>query len=70
MGLYTTYSILRELRLKNNLTQRDVGNVLGIRTNMYQKYEYGKLELPIKHAMKLGKLYAIDWWTLYEDEEN
>ena len=68
--MYTTYSILRELRLENNLTQREVGNVLGIRTNMYQKYEYGKLELPIRHAKKLGKLYVIDWWTLYENEEN
>ena len=63
----TIYSMLRDLRVKNNLTQREVGNILGIRTNMYQKYEYGKLELPIKHAKKLGKLYVIDWWTLYDD---
>lgn len=63
----TIYNRLRELRIKNNLTQKEIGKLLGTSGNMYQKYEYGQLELPVRHAKKLGKIYKIDWWILYED---
>ena len=63
----TICSILREFRLKNGYSQREIGEVIGTSTNMYQKYEYGQVELPVRHAKKLGKLYKIDWWILYED---
>lgn len=65
----TRYSMLSDLRNENDKTQADVAKVLGIRTNMYQRYEYGKLELPVRHAKKLGAFYEIDWWKFYEELE-
>lgn len=63
----TRYSMLKDLREKNNVTQKQVGEILGIRANMYQKYEYGLIELPVKHAKRLGDYFKFDWWSLYED---
>lgn len=65
----TIYSNLKEFRLKNGYTQREIGEELGTSTNMYQKYEYKKVELPVRHAKKLGELYKIDWWILYEEDK-
>ena len=48
------------------MTQKEIGKLLGTSGNMYQKYEYGQVELPVRHAKKLGKLYKVDWWKLYE----
>lgn len=62
----TRYSTLRDFRLENKYTQKEIGQVLGTSTNMYQKYEYGHVELPVKHAKKLGNLYKVDWWRLYD----
>ena len=63
----TTCSRLRELRLKNNKTQKEIGEILGTSTNMYQKYEYGQVELPVRHAKRLGEYFNINWWDIYED---
>lgn len=65
----TICSGLRELRIKNKKTQKEMGVILGTSANMYQKYEYGHVELPVRHAKKLGKLYKIDWWELYEEDK-
>lgn len=62
----TIYCRLREFRIKNKMTQKEIGKLLGTSGNMYQKYEYGQVELPVRHAKKLGKLYKVDWWKLYE----
>ena len=63
----TTCSRLRDLRLKNKKTQKEIGEILGTSTNMYQKYEYGQVELPVRHAKKLGEYFKFNWWELYED---
>lgn len=63
----TICSSLRDLRIKNKNTQKEIGEILGTSTNMYQKYEYGQVELPVRHAKKLGSYYKIKWWELYED---
>lgn len=63
----TTSSMLRNLRLKNKKTQKEIGEILGTSTNMYQKYEYGQVELPVRHAKKLGHYFKFNWWELYED---
>ena len=62
----TRYSMLKDLRKKYKVTQKFMGELLGIRTNMYQRYEYGMIELPVKHAKRLGRYFQFDWWELYE----
>lgn len=63
----TRSSKLRKLRIDFKKSQREFGDILGIHPNMYQKYEYGNIELPVKHAKKLGEVFGFDWWVLYED---
>lgn len=63
----TICSGLRELRTKNKKTQKEMGEILGTSANMYQRYEYEMLELPVRHAKKLGEYFKFDWWLLYED---
>lgn len=63
----TRYSRLKDLRNKYKLTQRFIAELLEIRTNVYQGYEYGNRELPVKYAKRLGRFFQFDWWELYED---
>lgn len=54
---------IRDLREARRLTQRQVAEVLGIRQQVYSKYELGVRSLPIEHLMKLCRFYAAsaDW---------
>lgn len=63
----TTSSRLRNLRLKNKKTQKEIGEILGTSANMYQKYEYGQVELPVRHAKRLGEYFDIKWREIYEE---
>ena len=63
----TICSGLRELSIKNKKTQKEMGEILGTSANMYQKYEYRQVELPVRHAKRLGEYFKFDWWLLYED---
>ncbi len=48
---------LKELREHNNLTQRDIANLLKITYQQYQKYEYNKQEIMLKYLIELAKYY-------------
>lgn len=51
--------MMRDLREDHDLTQEVVAKYLGISQHTYSEYERGKVELPIKHLMKLAKLYHV-----------
>ena len=53
MEYYISY--LRGLREDNDLTQKEVAEVLG----MYARYERGANELPIRHLIALCKYYNV-----------
>lgn len=63
----TLCSRLKELRKEKNKTQKEIGEILGTSTNMYQRYEYGQVELPVRHAKKLGEYFKFNWREIYED---
>ena len=50
---------LKELRVKHNLTQREVAEVLHIKNSTYSKYENGKLVLSFSKLIKLAKFYNV-----------
>ena len=50
---------LRDLREDHDLTQEDVVHILGTSQTMYARYERGANELPIRHLLKLCKLYNV-----------
>ncbi|MBQ9517073.1 MAG: helix-turn-helix transcriptional regulator [Eubacterium sp.] len=50
---------IKDLREDNDLTQQDVADYLGTSQTMYARYERGANELPIRHLIKLCKLYNV-----------
>ena len=51
------YKILKDLREDNDFKQKDIANKLDISQQYYSEYENGKRELPIRHLIKLCKIY-------------
>jgi len=63
---------IRDLREAKKLTQQQISDVLGIRQQVYSKYELGVRSLPLEHLIKLCKYYdaSADWILgLSETEE-
>lgn len=56
---------LFELREYNNLTQKAVGEILGVRQQTYAEWEKGKKIIPLKHLVALANFYnvSIDYLT-------
>lgn len=56
---------LFELKEYNNLTQKAVGEILGVRQQTYAEWEKGKKIIPLKHLVTLANFYnvSIDYLT-------
>ena len=54
-----------ELREYNKRTQRDIGEILGVRQQTYAEWEKGKKIIPLKHLVTLAKYYnvSLDYLT-------
>ena len=50
---------LKQLRKERNLTQTDLGKVLGIVVSAYGRYELGTTEPDISNLIKLAKFYNV-----------
>jgi transcriptional regulator with XRE-family HTH domain len=50
---------LRQLREEREKTQKEVADALGIKEQVYQRYEYGTREPKIDIIRKLSKYYNI-----------
>ncbi len=50
---------LRDLREDHDMTQEEVAQWLGTSQTMYARYERGANELPIRHLVKLCRLYGV-----------
>ena len=50
---------LFELREYNNLTQKAVGEILGVRQQTYAEWEKGKKIIPLKHLVTLANFYNV-----------
>ncbi|MBQ3590104.1 MAG: helix-turn-helix transcriptional regulator [Clostridia bacterium] len=53
------YKRIRDLREDNDLTQKQIADVLGTAREQYNKYELGKQEIPFHHAITLAKHYNV-----------
>ena len=65
----TEQTELRTIRIKNSMTMREVGDRVGVSEGAISYYETGKRKLPIHIAKELGKIYGVEWSTLYEDDK-
>ena len=52
-------SFLRGLREDNDLTQKEMAEILGTSQTMYARYERGANELPIRHLITLCKHFNV-----------
>lgn len=52
-------SRIRALREDNDLTQRNIADILGTSQTMYARYERGANEMPIRHLKALCELYNV-----------
>lgn len=50
---------LKELRIENNLLQKNIANILNISRNTYEKYEVGEKTITINHLNKLSNYYNV-----------
>ncbi len=50
---------IKDLREDNDYTQEYVATYLGTSQTMYARYERGANELPIRHLVRLSKLYGV-----------
>ena len=50
---------LRELREDKDLTQKDIAKLLETTPQYYYRYETGKIDIPVKHIIKLCKYYNV-----------
>lgn len=50
---------LRGLREDNDLTQKQIADVLGTSQTMYARYERGANEMPIRHLITLCRFYNV-----------
>ena len=53
------YKRIRDLREDNDLTQKQVADILGTAREQYNKYELGKQEIPFHHVIALAKYYNV-----------
>lgn len=54
---------LKELRLLNGLTQKQIAEKLNVRQNTYSQYENGNREIPLQSLIALSEVYdtSIDY---------
>ena len=50
---------LKELRLSNNVKQKDIAEHLGILPNSYQQFEYDKIKPSYENLVKLCRYYGV-----------
>jgi transcriptional regulator with XRE-family HTH domain len=66
------YERIRNLRIDNDLTQKQVADLLGVKQNTYSQYEIGVLRYPIDVLIKLAFHYetSIDYLVGITDISN
>ena len=51
--------IIRGLREDNDLTQKEIADILQTTQQVYSRYEQGINEMPIRHLITLCKFYNV-----------
>ncbi|MDE5604542.1 MAG: helix-turn-helix domain-containing protein [Eubacterium sp.] len=66
------YNRIRELRQDNDLTQKQVGELLNMSQTGYNQYEIGKNDIPTKILIKLAEYYntSVDYLLGITDERS
>lgn len=52
-------SRIEDLRIDNDLTQKEVADILHCQREVYRRYEKGTRELPLSYAIVLADYYHV-----------
>jgi len=67
--MYTTGNVIKFLRKKHNLTQKELGDILGVEKSAIQKYEKGVItNLKINTLKKLCEHFGVQPWIFVQPE--
>lgn len=61
---------IKELRVKNNKTQRHIADLLHCNREVYRRYEVGQRELPVWALIKLAEYYQTSTDYILGRSEN
>ncbi len=50
---------LRDLREDNDLTQREIADILGTKQTVYSRYERGYQNIPLEYLLSLADYYSV-----------
>lgn len=50
---------LKELRIDHDLSQTEIAEKIGIRYNVYQRYEYGESKMTVETLIKICDFYKV-----------
>ncbi len=64
------FSRIKELRIYNNLSQKEVANYLNINQSTYSKFELNKATIPIEILNKLANYYKVSLDYLLKITDN
>ena len=53
------HKILKEIRIKNGYTQQQIAQALGVKYQVYARYEKGVNEMPMHHYIALADFYSV-----------
>ena len=53
------YERIRNLRIDNHYTQKQIAEYLNVKQNTYSQYELGILNYPIEVILKLADFYGV-----------
>lgn len=61
---------LKEYRIKNNLKQKDIAEILGITTSYYGMIEIGKRKVSLDIALRLSSYYKVPVEEIFKLDDN
>lgn len=63
---------LKRARIRRQLTQRQLGELLGYKgrsaENVVQNWEYGKQPIPVRHWTKMSKIFSIPLESFFPED--
>ena len=60
---------LRKARLAKKISQKELADELGVTTATISRYESGERKLPVETAKRIAEILGVDWYTLFDEEE-
>ena len=68
MLIIDTTNNLKKYRTKNSSSQEFFADIMGVHMNTYRRFENNETELPVRHAMTMAEYLKINWWELYNND--